>query len=85
MIKSISNAVYPQSEFVQVYTSTNTIILNVNIVGSCKAEDDGSEYFLGPFRLLSKYLHSSIPQFITDIYFGIGLNTLIRPLVGRIL
>jgi hypothetical protein len=45
---------------VNIYTPSGLFIAN-NILVSCKAEKDGSEYFLAPFRILAKYVHNQLP------------------------
>jgi hypothetical protein len=67
-ILKVNRVLLPQSEFVQIYTSTSTLILNGDILGSCKSEKDGSDYFLAPLAFLARYLHLSLPQKLANLY-----------------
>ncbi len=83
-IKSIQEDVVPIEDLIQVYTPSNNLIAN-NLYASCKSEKDGSEYFLSPFTMISKYVHSDLPQMISDIYHYINLRAPIKYLLNRVL
>jgi hypothetical protein len=75
----------PQSDFVQIYTSTSTLILNGDILGSCKSENDGSDYFLAPLTFLARYFHLSLPQKLANLYQALNLNALVKPALSYFL
>ena len=84
-ILTINRVLLPQSDFVQIYTSTSTLILNGDIRGSCKSEKDGSDYFLTPLTFLARYLHLSLPQKLANLYQALNLNTLVKPALSYFL
>ena len=84
-ILTISQMHLPQSDFVQIYTSTSTLILNGDILGSCKSENDGSDYFLTPLAFLARYLHLSLPQKLANMYQALNLNALVKPALSYFL
>ena len=67
-ILTVNRLILSQSDFVQIYTSTSTLILNGEILGSCKSEKDGSDYFLAPLTFLAHYLDLSLPQKLANLY-----------------
>jgi hypothetical protein len=69
----------PQSDFVQIYTSTSTLILNGDILGSCKSEKDGSDNFVAPLAFLARYLAQSLPQKLANLYQALNLNAVVKP------
>jgi hypothetical protein len=84
-ILTVTQVLLPQSDFVQIYTSTSTVILNGDIIGSCKSEYDGSDYFLTPLTFLAQYLHLSLPQKLANLYQALNLNAVVKPALNYFL
>ena len=84
-IITVNRVLLPQSDFVQIYTSTSTLILNGEILGSCKSEKDGSDYFLAPLTFLARYVHLSLPQKLANLYQALNLNALVKPALSYFL
>ena len=84
-ILTVNRVLLPQSDFVQIYTSTSTLILNGDIHGSCKSEKDGSDYFLAQLNFLARYLHQSLPQKLANLYQALNLNALVKPALSYFL
>ena len=78
-ILKVDRVLLPQSDFVQIYTSTSTLILNGDILGSCKSESDGSDYFVAPLAFLARYLGLSLPQKLANLYQALNLNAVVKP------
>lgn len=74
----------PSEDLVQIYTPSNTFIAN-GIHASCKSEKDGSEYFLGPFTFLHKYVMTSLPQKISDFYHRINARFYVKSVLDFML
>jgi hypothetical protein len=84
-ILTVNRVILPQSDFVQIYTSTSTLILNNEILGSCKSENDGSDYFLAPLTFLGHYFDLSLPQKLANLYQALNLNALVKPALSYFL
>jgi hypothetical protein len=84
-ILTVNRVLLPESDFVQIYTSTSTLILNGEILGSCKSEKDGSDYFLAPLTFLARYVHLSLPQKLANLYQALNLNALVKPALSYFL
>ena len=84
-ILTVNRVILPQSDFVQIYTSTSTLILNGDILGSCKSENDGSDYFLTPLTFLARYFHLLLPQKLANLYQALNLNALVKPALSYFL
>ena len=78
-ILKVDRVLLPQSDFVQIYTSTSTLILNGDILGSCKSKKDGSDYFVAPLAFLARYLAPSLPQKLANLYQALNLNAVVKP------
>ena len=78
-ILKIDRVLLPQSDFVQIYTSTSTLIINGDILGSCKSENDGSDYFVAPLAFLARYFSLSLPQKLANLYQALNLNAVVKP------